>query len=329
MLMKRVSLLVLLAIGANGVAARAQEVKKAPARAAVQEKASAKAGGAAKAADDRSADQAAIQTLLDAFIKSFNAGDAKAVAATYTPNAIVIDEDGVRTEGRAPIQAQYESYFAANPGNTIAIQVNAFRLLGAETALEEGHATITTASATEAPEITRFTAIYVKYEGHWLQAVVRDERASEPSPHQQLKQLEWLVGEWVNESPDAVVLTTCKWAHDGNFLDRDFTIKTKGRHLLSGTQRIGWDATRKQFKTWVFDSEGGHGEGYLSNNGDQWVTKLEGVRPDGLTASATNVITRLGNDRMRWQSSDRTLGDVVVPDVVEFVVVRKPPEAGK
>ena len=89
-------------------------------------------------------------------------------------------------------------------------------------------------------------------------------------------------------------------------------MKTQGQPVLSGTQRIGWDPLRRQFKTWIFDSEGGHGEGYWTRNGDQWVIKVEGVRQDGQPASATNIITRLGKDRTSWQSVDRTLGGAAI-----------------
>ena len=123
--------------------------------------------------------------------------------------------------------------------------------------------------------------------------------------------------------------TTCKWTDDGNFLVREFTMKTQGQPVLTGTQRIGWDPARHQFKTWIFDSEGGFGEGYWTRNGDQWVIKAEGVRQDGQHASATNIITRLGKDRASWQSVDRTIGGAAVPGVDEFTIVRKPPEAGK
>ena len=129
---------------------------------------------------------------------------------------------------------------------------------------------------------------------------------------------------------NAVVLTTCKWADGGNFLVREFTVKTQGRPVLSGTQRIGWDPTRKrQFKTWIFDTEGGFGDGYWTRNGDQWVIKAEGVRQDGQHASVTSIITRLGKDRASWRSVDRTIGGAAVPGADEFTLVRKPPEVGK
>ena len=274
-------------------------------------------------------DTQAIAALVASFTKAFNDGNATAAAATYTETAIVVDEQGERTEGRAAIRDQYAASFASDRGCKIAVKVDSLRFLGPETALEEGRTTITPPAGTGAPEITRFTAVYVKEGGQWRQAAVRDELAHDLAPHDRLKDLEWLVGEWVNESEDAVVSTSCKWGAGGNFLDREFTMKTQGRPVLSGTQRIGWDPLKRQFKTWIFDSEGGHGEGYFTRTGNRWVVKVDGVSQEGKPASATNIITRIGKDRMGWQSVDRTLGGSAIPGIDEFVVVRKPPEVGK
>ncbi len=158
---------------------------------------------------------------------------------------------------------------------------------------------------------------------------MRDERAHDLSPHDRLKELEWLVGDWVNESQSAIVSTSCNWAKGGNFLDREFTMKTQGQPVISGTQRIGWDPLKRQFKTWIFDSEGGHGEGYFTHIGNQWLIKVEGVGREGHPVTATNIITRLGKDRMSWQLTERTVGGSAVPGVDEFTIVRKPPEVGK
>ncbi len=277
----------------------------------------------------RADDEKAIQALLDTFVKAFNAGNAEAAAATYTDTAVVVDERGGQIEGRAAVRDQYAASFADNPGTTIAIQVDSLRFLGPETALEQGRTTITPAAGAGAPEITRFTAVYVKQGAEWRQAAVRDELSHDISPHDRLKELEWLVGDWVNESQDAVVSTSCKWAKGGNFLDREFTVKTAGQAVLSGTQRIGWDPLKRQFKTWIFDSEGGHGEGYFTRTGNEWVVKVEGVGREGQPVSATNIITRLGNDRMSWQLTARTVGGAAVRGIDEFTIVRKPPEVGK
>jgi uncharacterized protein (TIGR02246 family) len=325
--MKRFLLMLAVATGASGSGLSAQEsTKSQPASPAAKQETAAVTVTPPAA---RGEDEKAIKALLDAFVKAFNSGNAKAAAATYSDTAVVLDEEGERIEGRAAIHDRYTASFADNPGSTIAIQVESLRFLGPETALEEGRATITSAAGGGAPEITRFVAVYVKQGGEWRQATVRDELAHDLTPHDRLKELEWLVGDWVNESHDAVVFTTCAWATNGNFLDREFTMKSEGRRVLTGTQKIGWDPLKRQFKMWIFDSEGGHGEGYFTRTGNQWVIKVEGVRQNGQPASATDIITRLGKDRMGWQSTARTLGGSAVPGIDEFVVVRKPPEAGK
>ena len=222
----------------------------------------------ATTATKRGDDENAIAALVASFTKAFNAGDATAAAATFTEDALVVDEQGERTEGRAAIRAQLAASFADNPGSTIAIKADSLRLLGPDAALEEGRTTITPAGPSGEPENTRFTVVYIKKDGHWLQSAVRDELAHDLGPHDRLKELEWLVGDWINESQAAVVNTSCKWTDDGNFLVRHFTVKTQGQPVLSGTQRIGWDPVRRQFKTWIFDSEGGFGEGYWTRDGD-------------------------------------------------------------
>jgi hypothetical protein len=103
----------------------------------------------------------------------------------------------------------------------------------------------------------------------------------------------------------------------------------QGKPVMTGSQRIGWDPVKRQFKSWVFDSEGGHVEAYWTRDGNQWTVKAEGVGHDGEPASATNIITRLGKDRVSWQSVNRTHGGAAVPGVDEFILVRKPPEIGK
>jgi uncharacterized protein (TIGR02246 family) len=327
--MRRVFLGLVVTIGTTGSGLFAQEQTRRERPRVLATQAPAFQSESVTAPIARGDDERAIKTLLDTFIKAFNAGNAAAAAATYSDTAVVVDEAGERLEGRPAIRAKYAASFADNPGSTITIHVDALRFIGSETALEVGKATITPAAGAGPAEATRFTTVYVKQGGQWLQGAVRDELAHDLAPHDRLKELEWLVGEWVNESQDAVVNTSCTWAKGGNFLDREFTVKVEGRPVLSGTQRIGWDPLKRQFKMWVFDSEGGHGEGYLSRAGNQWVIKSEGVRQDGQPASATSIITRLGKDRMSWQTTTMTVGGSAVPGIDEFVVVRKPPEIGR
>jgi uncharacterized protein (TIGR02246 family) len=281
----------------------------------------------ARPAGDRGADVNAIRTVEDSFTKSYNAKDAKALGALFTDDAEIEDETGEATRGRAAIVERFTRVFAENQGGTLSVSADPIRFLGPGVAIEEGSATIAL-GGDEAPETTRYSVIYSKQDGRWLQARIRDEPESQAPLHERLKDLEWMLGEWINEDDDSIVLTSCKWSDDGNFLIRDFDVKIEGQIGLRGTQRIGWDSLQKQFRTWIFDSEGGFAEGLMSSNGDQWTVKVNGVRSDGRPVSTTSIITILGKDRLGWQAVDRTLGGVSVPDIDQFIVVRKPPQPG-
>ncbi len=279
-----------------------------------------------RSAAPRADDEAAIRGSDEAFLKAFNAGDAKALAATFTEDAEMIDEDGQIVEGRDAIAAQFAAAFEASPGARITLKTQSLKFLGPDTALVRGRAEVFASGKESEPEPSRYTVVFVKRGGKWLQASVRDEHDPEVPPAERLKALEWLVGEWVSESNEAVVHTTCGWSENKNFLLRSFTVQMQGKPALTGQQRIGWNPLTRQFKSWVFDSDGGFGEGDWSSDGDRWIIQARGIRSDGRPASVTHVITRVNKDMLRWRAVDRTVAGRSAPDVDEFVLVRKPPK---
>jgi uncharacterized protein (TIGR02246 family) len=279
---------------------------------------------------DRPEDVKAINALAEAFTRAFNAADVGAVADTFTTDAQIVDEQGAAFTGRDAVRDRFAQAFENNPGATLVLEVQSLRFLGPDTAIERGRSSLQPANAAEAADMSPYTVVYVKRNGKWLQASVQDHPAApEPetdSNYERLKVLEWMVGEWVNESPDSLVLTTCKWEENKNFLLHEFTIRIEGQAALSGTQRIGWDPVRKQIHSWMFDSEGGFGEGLWSRNDEgDWIVRASGTRRDGRTAEATRIITQLDDHRILWKSVDRTLGGKVIPDIDAFVMARKPP----
>ena len=219
-------------------------------------------------ATDRAADEKAICEAEAAFVRAYNAGDSRGVAALFTDDAEVIDEEGRAIEGRDAITALFASSFEAKPGETIDLAIESLRFLGPDVAKEDGHAKMTPArdkagNRRGVPQSGRYTVLYVRQGGQWLQSSVREHPDPEITPRERLEPLAWMVGDWVDEGSDSVVFTTARWSDDGNFLLRDFTIQIRGRPAMKGTQRIGWDPLTKQIKSWVFDSEGGSRRGVL------------------------------------------------------------------
>jgi uncharacterized protein (TIGR02246 family) len=280
---------------------------------------------AASKKSNRPEDAKAIRAQVETFIRAYHQGDAKAAAALFTEDARVVDEGGEATEGRAAIEGLFQSVFAASPGAKIEITTESLRFLAPDVAEEEGRGKAVPADD-GSPVLSRYSVLYVKQGGRWLQSSVRELPDTEPSNEARLKALEWMLGEWVSESEDGVVYSDTRWAESKNFLLRAFSMRVKGRPAMTGSQMIGWDPLTNQIKSWVFDSEGGVGEGLWSRKGDTWVIKSTGVFRDGRTTSATQIVTPEGKDKVHWRTADRTLGGRVLDDVDEIILVRKPPQ---
>jgi uncharacterized protein (TIGR02246 family) len=276
----------------------------------------------------RSDDEKAIRATVATFTDAFQKGDAKTIASLFTEDGEAVDADGGTIQGREAIAEHYGARFATSPGDKMETTIETIKFLAPGVARETG-TTQNTPSGGNSPTTRRYTAMHVKQGGNWLLASVRELPDKEISHHERLKELEWLIGDWVEESDDAVVTTSFAWSDNDNFLLRSFDVRVKGKPALTGTQRIGWDPLTKQIKSWVFDSRGGYGEGLWMRSGNQWVIKASGVRPDGRTATATQVLTLVDRDTMRWKSIDRTLGEEIVSEIDEITMVRKPPQPKK
>jgi uncharacterized protein (TIGR02246 family) len=275
---------------------------------------------------DHSADEAAIRANIEKFVKAYNAGDAKAIAALFTPDGEAWDKDGNEAEGREAIEKVFARIFKDTPEKKLEVFVDSIKFIGADMAFETG--TTKEIEPNEPPDIDRYTVIHVKREGKWQMALARDEEGPPPSAHEQLRALAWLVGEWVDDGGSTVVRSTCRWSEDKNFLLQEFKLQVSGREAMNVSQRIGWDPLRKRIRSWVFDSEGGFGESVWKRDDDGWIIRATGVRPDGTAASATNFLIPAGNDGYVFRSTDRVVADDRQPPM-EVKVVRKPPEPGK
>jgi uncharacterized protein (TIGR02246 family) len=267
-----------------------------------------------------------IGAANDAFAQAFLKGDARAIAGLFTEDGEAVDVEGETVQGRGAIEEHYAARFADGPGSKIETSTDSIKFLAPGIARESGHTQVTPPDG-GTPVSGRYTAIHVKRDGRWLLASVRELPDRAVSHYEHLKELEWLIGDWVEESDEAVVLTSVAWADEKNFLLRSFDVRVNGKPALTGTQRIGWDPLTKQIESWVFDSRGGYGEGLWMRSGDQWAIKATGVRPDGRVATATQVLTYINKDTLRWKSIDRTLGSEIEHDIDEIVMVRKPPQA--
>ena len=90
----------------------------------------------AQASAHSSADEEAIRANIAKFVKAYNAGDAKAVAALFTVDGQIEDKDGDKTDGRAAIEEDFAEMFAGAPHKRIEVFVDSIRFIGKELAVQ-------------------------------------------------------------------------------------------------------------------------------------------------------------------------------------------------
>jgi uncharacterized protein (TIGR02246 family) len=320
----RIALVFVLCLGVDAV--MAQNVlptgKATPTKAEVQAR-----QATVKAAESKTDDQGA-QQAAEALTAAFNRGKASEVAALFLPDAELTDDAGNLHKGRKEIEEVMRRFFERFPGAQLQQQITSNRPLSTSLAIQEGVQTIVSKDGTEKSD-NHFTAVLMHQEGGWTFATFQqnpDER--EPAPHKRLEPLSWIVGDWVDEGSDDVVAISCKWSEEKNFLLVNYESKIHGKEGIKSSQRIGWDPLAQQIHSWVFDTDGGYGEGRWTSVDGSWIIKSTAVMPDGQTGSATLVLEPAGKDKFVMKGLDRIVGDDTQSDF-QVTIVRKPPQPSK
>jgi uncharacterized protein (TIGR02246 family) len=262
------------------------------------------------------ADEAAIRKGAADFIRAVEKGDAKRVAAAWTENGEYIGDDGTTIRGRAAIEAAYAKAFARKKRVKVEITVESIRFPSKDSAIEEGYAK-SYRSEGEEPTTARYSVLHVREDGRWLMALLRewaDEGVS-------LRDLDWLIGTWEAKTEDTEVRTTYEWDARKNSIRCRITIKGKDQNVTA-TQVLLKDPRTGQLRSWIFDDDGGFGDGAWARDGKRWVITATGVQGDGGELTATNILTPVNKDTFTWQSKERTLDDEPLPNIPPIKVTR-------
>jgi len=319
-------------IPAQAQPAAPQQAPAAPVQAAAPAQAAPAQAAAPQpaAAPTFTPEQKAVADTIGAFAKAYGTADAKALAEFFTDDVVVTDPEGVETRGKKAVAEMYAGAFQENPGLKLESEVAEVRFITPDVARVEGQSRLSSVKG-DASEFTRFSSLLVRKDGKWQAAEIREftAPAEDVAPYERLRELEWMVGHWVDDSGNNKVEADVRWADNNSYLVRTYNAQVQGEKPLSGTMFIGWDPQSGQIKSWNFDSEGGHGEGlWTRTNENEWIVKAQGVLRDGRPTSATQVHTILNKDSVKTNSIDRIIGGQVAPDIVDVVMVRKPPQPG-
>ena len=248
-----------------------------------------------------SADEVQIGKSLDDFVTAFNEKNAEKLAACWTETATHTDrETGERTEGRAAIQADFTKIFAAQPGIKLNATITRVKTITADVVQVEGQTTVIGGDGVPVESV--FSAIMTRSGEKWLFDSIEETTAPIPAtPADALQQLEWLIGEWTDESGDLKVRTTFRWSANRAFLLRSFVAETADGSVLEGTQVIGWDANLLQIRSWTFNSDGSFGSSTWSKNGNSWMAKSSQTSANGDISSGTYVLEQIDENSFTLQ----------------------------
>jgi uncharacterized protein (TIGR02246 family) len=122
------------------------------------------------------------------------------VAAFWTSDGDYVDPSGRVLLGRPAIEKDFEQLFAENKGLKLRIEVASLKFPTPDTAVEDGTTGVLAPDGT-VPSRARYTNFFTKKNGQWLLASVREAAYVQPSNYGNLRELERVIGEWVDENP--------------------------------------------------------------------------------------------------------------------------------
>jgi uncharacterized protein (TIGR02246 family) len=278
----------------------------------------------------RGEEEKAIRKTSAAYVEALNKGDLSGLIALWAPDADYVTESGQRTQGREAIAALLKNALAEQKGHVFGAKTRSLKFLNPDVVLVDG--TLENTSPDGSKESDRYALVWIRSDGKWVISSARDlpaevQDASTPA-YSQLRQLEWLIGDWDDASDKVDVHLYCSWAPNKSFLLMHYTVRVGEKEPNEVVQRVGWDPVDGIIRSWVFDSHGGFGEGYWKREGNKWVVGASGIMPEGGTGGATDSYQFVDANTFIWRSVDREVDGQPVADA-EVKFVRKATPKGR
>lgn len=264
---------------------------------------------------------AEIREAVASYVAAFNSHDVNALSRLWTEEGIyTIRSTGERILGREAITKQFQEILDnKNAVTKIAVETASIEFVSPRVAVERGTAAVTRGK----DDVTHssYSTVYLKEDGRWLiDRVTEEEMAPETGHYEQLKDLEWIIGDWIDAGEGFTISTACSWTAKQNFISRTYTVDGTDGFLSSGLQIIGWDAKRNAIRSWLFDSDGGFISGTWSRRGEQWVVQSVATLADGSSGSFTSIFEPQDDGTFTWQKINRVLDGRLLPNIDEVII---------
>ena len=159
--------------------------------------------------------------------------------------------------------------------------------------------------------------------------------AQDETAHEHLKQMEWVIGDWVAETkvppgrPDvgeegATMIWHVSWRW---MLKRDFIVlnlkQQVGEKTEVGREIVGWDGKSGQLVHWLFWQGGNHGKGEWSVDGDKLRLRWSMVGPENKESKGTSHLAKVDVDTFTWRGTNQVADGKPMPDWPTITFKRK------
>jgi uncharacterized protein (TIGR02246 family) len=231
------------------------------------------------------AEEQSIRAAAKEYVSALRRGDANRLKTMWTTDGEYIDAAGQSFKAQELIAQMKPAAEATGAPAAVNLPGSTIKFIAPAVAIEDGPNG--RGASEDGSEATGgFSAVWVKRDGRWLLASLRESAAETPLAKPELRPLAWLVGAWTGTGGDAAVIMSWDWSDGGQYLVGEYLIYGKDGEVAGGTQRLGWDPAAKQIKSWTFNSQGGAGEGRWRRDGARWMAESEHVAADGKTAKS-------------------------------------------
>lgn len=268
-------------------------------------------------------EESVIEKTMDEYVKTYNQKNSEKLALFWSSQGVYLNPStGTSLEGREAIQSFFERQFIDDPNSQLEISLDSIQLINDHLAHASGKVKIQEGGSEVQQNL--FVADFVKDNKEWFLQKVHESEVVEPSSNYvHLKDIEWLIGTWKDHSDDIDIIITSKWDGNKNFIFQNFVTKLFGRDQLEGKQIIAWDPIKKRIRSWVFDSDGGFGEGFWTKRDNSWYVAMTYILSDGRRASANNIYTQLDEKTYLWSSFGRDLDGQLLPNIEPVKVYKE------
>lgn len=271
--------------------------------------------GCDQAKQNDKTDEKAIRNAVQLLQEAYNQQDAAKLTTQWASDATYVNPvTGESAEGKEAIEKLFKEKFAQGKKRDLEITVKNIEFPNTNEAIENGVMKVIIDD--EPVQQIAYQTEYVKENGKWLIKAINEIELQIPSSNfEQLKDLAWLVGNWKDSDNNVDILFDNQWDKYKNFITQHFNMKIYGQDDIEGKQIIAWDPVKNVVRSWVFDSDGGFGEGTWEKVKKSWYANMQFTLGDGRTASSINIYAPVDDHSYTFTSIEREVDGEILPDM--------------